>query len=199
MSKNTPGVRYAEAERETTETNVRVVLDLDGGSRQDISTGIGFLDHMLGLMAFHGQFDLGVTAEGDLFIDDHHTVEDIAIVLGAALREAVGDGSIVRYADNHSVMDDALVLVALDMGGRSHLTFDVKFRRERIGALATENIREFFAALCRKSRIALHVKEITSDNDHHLCEAIFKGFGRALNQATRTVDRRSSSTKGKID
>lgn len=199
MAKNAPGIRYAEAERETNETVVRVVIDLDGGGRQDVTTGIGFLDHMLCLMAFHGQFDLGITAEGDLQVDDHHTVEDVAMVLGMAIRDAIGDGSIIRYSDNHSVMDDALVLVALDFGGRSHLSFDANFRRDQLGQLSTENVREFFSALCRKARIALHIREIKSENDHHLCEAIFKGFGRALHEATRSVDRRSSSTKGKMD
>lgn len=201
MSKNAPGVRYADVFRETAETRVQVVLDLDGGTRRDISTGIGFFDHMLMQLAFHGQFDVGISAEGDLHIDDHHTVEDVGIVLGQALAQALDNGEPVeRYGDLHSPMDEALALVALDISGRGMLIWDVPFRREKIGDLATECIREFFRALSTHAGITLHVRLVTGENDHHIAEAIFKGFGRALHHATRKSERRgSTSTKGKRD
>lgn len=200
MAKAALGVRYAEILRETTETRIQVVLDLDGGTRRDITTGVGFFDHMLQQLAFHGQMDLGIQVEGDLEIDDHHTVEDVGIVLGKAVRQALeGDEAIVRYADCHTAMDDSLVLVALDLGGRAFLVWDVEFTRESLGALATENVREFFRAFTSYAGITLHVKTIAGCNDHHLCEAIFKGVGRVLHQATRPTDRRAATTKGKRD
>lgn len=201
MSKTAQGVRYAELDRETSETHIQVVLDLDGGTRRDILTGIGFFDHMLELFAFHGQVDIGIGAEGDLEVDDHHTVEDTGIVLGKAIREALAAGdAIIRYGSSYLPMDEALVLVAMDVSGRGQLHWDVEFKREKIGDLSTENVREFFRALTAHSGITLHVRKITGDNDHHICEAIFKGFGVALNQATRVSERRNSnSTKGKQD
>jgi imidazoleglycerol-phosphate dehydratase len=200
MSKGAPGVRYAEIYRETSETRIQVVLDLDGGTRRDISTGIGFFDHMLQQLAFHGQVDIGVAVEGDLNIDDHHTVEDVGIVLGQALSQALGDEPIERYGSNHTPMDEALALIALDISGRGILGFDVEWRREKIGELSTECIREFFRALSAHAGITLHIRKIAGENDHHVCEAIFKGFGRALFQATRASDRRgATSTKGSRD
>ncbi len=200
MSKIVPSVRYAEVDRETAETTIHAVLDLDGGSRQDVSTGIGFFDHMLQQMAFHGFMNLGLAVEGDLQVDDHHTIEDIGIVIGQAIREALQGGAIDRFASNHSVMDESLVLVALDISGRGILTFDCPFHREKIGEMSTECVREFFRALCAHACITLHIRKVAGENDHHTCEAIFKGFGRALHAATRMVDRRTpSSTKGKLD
>lgn len=201
MSKNASGVRYAELDRETNETHIQVVLDLDGGSRRDILTGIGFFDHMLTLFAFHGQVDVGIGAEGDLEVDDHHTVEDTGIVLGKAIREALSAGEgIERYGHAIVPMDEALVLVAMDIGGRGQIHWDLDFRRERIGDLATENVREFFRALTAHAGITMHVRKMAGENDHHVCEALFKGFGLALNQATRVTERRgSTSTKGKLD
>lgn len=200
MSKNVPAVRYAEVDRETAETTIHAVLDLDGGSRQDVSTGIGFFDHMIHQLAFHGYLNLGITVEGDLHVDDHHTVEDVGIVLGRAIRDALQGEPIERYASNHTVMDEALVLVALDISGRGVLTFDCDFKREQIGQMSTECIREFFRALCSHGGITLHVHKIAGENDHHVAEAIFKGFGRALHAATRRVERRvPSSTKGQVD
>lgn len=201
MSRDAPGVRYAEVFRETSETRVQVVLDLDGGTRRDILTGIGFFDHMLSQLAFHGHIDLGVSAEGDIEIDDHHTVEDVGIVLGQALAQATdANDSIARYSDNHTPMDEALVLVSVDVSGRGVLVFDVDFKREKIGDLSTECIREFFRALTTHSGITVHIKKIAGDNDHHVCEAIFKGFGRAISAAYGKVERQhGSSTKGKRD
>lgn len=200
MSKSTPGVRFAELYRESGETRIQVVLDLDGGTRRDISTGVGFFDHMLQQLAFHGRIDVGISAEGDLHIDDHHTVEDVGIVLGKALSQAVGNEPIVRYGHTMSPMDEALVLVALDISGRGILTYDVDFRREKIGDMATENIREFFRALSAHGGITLHIRKIAGENDHHVAEAIFKGIGRALYEATRKSERRGvTSTKGMLD
>ncbi len=201
MSKGTPGVRFAELYRETSETRVQIVLDLDGGTRQDITTGIPFFNHMLQQLAFHGQVDIGLSAEGDLEIDDHHTVEDCGIVLGQALYQALDQSDpIVRYASNHTPMDEALVLVALDFSGRSILHFDVDWKREKIGDLSTECVREFFRALSAHARLTLHIKKIHGENDHHVCEAIFKAFGRALHEAVAKTERRGvTSTKGKRD
>ncbi len=201
MSKTAPGVRYAEVERETKETRVQVVLDLDGGTRRDILTGIGFFDHMLAQLAFHGQFDVGISAEGDLEIDDHHTIEDVGIVLGQAIRQALdSDSSIARYADSVTVMDEALVLVAIDISGRGMLCFDMEFKRDSIGEMSTECVREFLRAFSTHSGITIHVRKLAGENDHHICEALFKGLGRSLFEATRKIDRRgSASTKGSID
>jgi len=201
MSKEAPGVRYAEIFRETSETRIQVVLDLDGGTRRDITTGIGFFDHMLAQLAFHGQMDLGISAEGDLHIDDHHTVEDVGIVLGNALAQALDQSdAIERYGSNHTPMDEALVLVAVDFSGRGGLYYDVGFTRDKIGDLSTECIREFFRALASHGGITLHLRKVTGSNDHHICEALFKGLGQAVHQATRRTDRRgAASTKGSRD
>jgi imidazoleglycerol-phosphate dehydratase len=201
MLKGQSTVRYAEIDRETNETRVNVVLDLDAGSKQDIRTGIGFFDHMLTQLAFHGHLNLGVSADGDLGVDDHHTIEDIGIVMGKALREALLESDpIVRFASNHTPNDDALALVAIDISGRGQCHFDVPFTRDRIGSMATESVREFFQAFAVHAGMTIHVRKITGQNDHHLCEAIFKGFGRALFEATRCTDRHGvPSAKGQID
>lgn len=200
MAKNSTSVRYAEVDRETAETSIHAVLDLDGGTRSDISTQVGFLDHLLQQFAFHGQFDLGLSVEGDLHIDDHHTVEDVGIVLGRAFREAMHNDPVERYASLHSPMDEALVLVAVDISGRGVLTFECDFRREKLGELSTECIREFFRSFCAHAGITLHIHRVCSENDHHLAEAVFKGVGRALYAATRRAERRGpASTKGKLD
>jgi imidazoleglycerol-phosphate dehydratase len=178
-----------------------VVLDLDGGTRRDILTGIGFFDHMLAQLAFHSQMDLGLSAEGDLEIDDHHTVEDVGIVLGQAITLALeSTDPIVRFGSLHTPMDEALVLIAIDISGRGLLNWDVEFKRDQLGELSSECIREFFRALAAHSGITIHVHKICGENDHHVCEAIFKGFGRAFYDATRKTDRYgSTSTKGKRD
>lgn len=201
MSKNPPGVRFAEIYRETAETRIQLVLDLDGGTRRDISTGIAFFDHMLSQMAFHGQFDVGISAEGDLEIDDHHTVEDVGIVLGKAFAQALDNSDpIERYSSNHTPMDEALVLFAVDISGRGMLTYDVPFKREHIGGLSTECVREFFRAFATHSGMTIHIRYVAGENEHHICEAIFKAFGRAIREATRKSERRgSTSTKGKRD
>lgn len=201
MSKNAPGARFAEVDRESSETRVEVVLHVDGGTRRDVMTGIAFFDHMLQQLAFHGQLDLGLKAEGDLDVDDHHTVEDCGIVLGQALSRALdSNDAIVRYASNFTPMDEALVLVALDISGRGVLVFDVDWKREQLGGLSTECVREFFRAVSSHARMTIHIKKIHGENDHHVCEAIFKGFGRALHEAAKKTERRGpASTKGKLD
>lgn len=200
MSKSTPGVRYAEVERETSETKVRVVLDLDGGTRSDVATGVAFFDHMLSQTAFHGMIDLGIQCEGDLHIDDHHSVEDIGIAFGRAFAKAVDlTESIQRYASVHVPMDEALVLCAIDICGRPTLVWDVPFRRESIGSLSLENVREFFLAFVNNARVSLHIKKIHGDNDHHVCEAVFKAFGLCLREAAVKLERRGpASTKGQL-
>lgn len=201
MSKGARGVRYAEIDRETKETRIHAVLDLDGGTKQDISTGIAFFDHMLELMAFHGRFDLGIVAEGDLGVDDHHTVEDVGIVLGKAFREALAETDpIVRFASCHTPMDEALVLTALDFSGRGMHYFEGSFRSDRLGQLSTQAVPEFFRAFSNHAGLSLHQTVLKGINDHHISEALFKGIGLALHAATQVVDRRaSSSTKGKVD
>ncbi len=194
-------MRFAEIYRETTETRVQVVLDLDGGTRRDVLTGIGFFDHMLHQLAFHGQFDLGLSVEGDLDVDDHHSVEDSGILLGQAFSQAIQNSDpIVRYGSNMTPMDEALVLVSLDFSGRGILAYDVPFTREKIGDLSTECIREFFRALSTHAKMTLHIKKLAGENDHHVSEAIFKGVGQAIFQATRRSERYgSTSTKGSRD
>lgn len=200
MSKGTSGVRFAEIDRETNETSVSITLDLDGGDKQDIATGLGFFDHMLHQLAFHGRLAIGLKASGDLEIDDHHTVEDVGISLGMALREALASSdNIVRFADNVTPMDEALVQVAIDLSGRSACVCQLDFRREKIGDVATECLVEFFQALSRNGNFALHIRKIHGENDHHVAEAAFKGLGRAIHAATRMVDRRgATSTKGHL-
>jgi imidazoleglycerol-phosphate dehydratase len=202
MSNTAPGVRYGEFERETAETRVRVALDFDGGHQRKISTGIGFFDHMLELFAFHGRLDIGIQCEGDRHVDDHHTIEDVGIVLGQAINHALSDPTfrIQRYADNHTPMDEALVLCAVDICGRSNLVFDVPFTREKIGEMSTECVEEFFKSVTRTGNFTLHLRKICGTNEHHIVEACFKAFGRALHDAVEVIDRTSgpASTKGSL-
>ena len=197
MSKSSQGLRHAEIERETKETKVYINLGFDGGSKQDIKTGVGFFDHMLQQLGFHGMLDLGVSCEGDLHIDDHHTIEDVGISLGQAIRKALHDSPIARFASLHVPMDDALVLVAIDVSGRGALVFNVPFARETIGDMSTECVREFFKSVALHAGINLHMHKVAGENDHHVCEALFKGFGIVLNRAAEPVDRQGpASTKG---
>jgi imidazoleglycerol-phosphate dehydratase len=201
MSQGAKGVRFSELYRETKETRVSVVVDLDGGSKQDVSTGIGFFDHMLVLLAFHGRLDVGINAEGDLHVDDHHTSEDVGIVFGRAFRDALQDSEpIERFGEATVPMDEALVHVALDVSGRGMLFFRHDFRRERVGDLSTECVREFLRAFAAHAGITLHVRVLAGENDHHIIEAVFKAVGVALHRATRRSERLgSTSTKGTID
>jgi imidazoleglycerol-phosphate dehydratase len=188
--------------RKTKETEVEVDVDLDGTGRSSIATGIGFLDHMLDLLARHSRIDMRVNAKGDLHVDHHHTAEDVGIALGQALKQALGDmKGITRYADVHMPMDEALTRVALDISGRPFLVFDVKFVRAKIGAFDTELVQEWFQALAMNAGVTLHVATLHGANDHHIAESCFKGLARALRAAV-AIDSRAAneipSTKGTL-
>ena len=177
--------RIAVMTRNTNETKISMTLNLDGRGKADIHTGIGFFDHMLNSFARHGFFDLELHAQGDLEVDTHHTIEDVGIVLGRAIREAVGDKrGIARYGSKILPMDDSLVLCALDLCGRPWLSFELTLERERVGDLETEMIREFFYAVSYGGEMNLHLRQLSGSNNHHIIEAAFKAFARALDEAT---------------
>ncbi len=191
--------RIAKIERITSETKIKLELNLDGSGKADVKTGIGFLDHMLDLWTFHGLFNLKLTCKGDLEIDAHHTTEDIALALGSALDEAVGEKKgIVRYGYSYLPMDEALLRVALDLSGRPEFVFSGEFAQSSIGHLDTQMIRHFFKSLAMSSRMTLHMSILYGINDHHKCEGLFKALGRALRQAVEIDPRRTgvASTKG---
>lgn len=193
--------RTAEIRRETKETNILVRLDLDGSGKADIQTGIGFFDHMLTGFARHALIDLTVRAEGDLQVDDHHTIEDTGIVLGQAIAKAVGDKKgIARYGSRILPMDEALVLCSLDLCGRPYLSYDAHFQGEKMGEMSTQMVKEFFYAVSYSAMMNLHMKVLTPGNDHHVCEAMFKAFGKALDMAVQIDPRITDvlSTKGVI-
>ncbi|HKK27524.1 MAG TPA: imidazoleglycerol-phosphate dehydratase HisB [Gemmatimonadota bacterium] len=175
--------RVGEAVRETSETSVRVRVDLEGSGRSEIDTGIGFLDHMLELLARHALLDLAVEAEGDLHVDEHHTVEDVGLVLGQAMDRALGERRGIRRYGFLLPMDESLARVAVDLGGRPCLVFQAEFSRERVGDLPTELVEDFLKALSDRLRANLHVRVEYGRNDHHRIEAIFKALGRALRAA----------------
>ena len=177
-------MRQATITRKTAETDITLTLHLDGRGTGDIDTGCGFLDHMLTLFARHARFDLTVRCQGDTYVDDHHTVEDVGIALGQALAAALGDlRGVNRYGEQLLPMDEALALVALDLSGRGTLCYEVALPTAKVGTFDTELGKEFFLALTREARITLHVRLLTGENSHHMLEAIFKGFGRALRKA----------------
>src|SRR5438874_5414571 len=195
-------MRKASIRRSTKETDVEVVVDLDGAGAASISTGIGFLDHMLELLARHSRIDLTVKAKGDLHIDQHHTTEDVGIALGQALKQALGDmKGISRYADVHVPMDEALTRVAIDISGRPFLVFKVEFGRAKVGPFDTELVEEWFRAFATNAGVTLHVATLYGGNDHHIAESCFKGLARALRAAV-AVDPRAAdevpSTKGRL-
>jgi imidazoleglycerol-phosphate dehydratase len=191
--------RFAESRRTTNETDIKIRLKLDGAGAHRIRTGVPFLDHMLAHVAVHALMDLDLTCDGDTEIDDHHSVEDLGIVLGQALRQALGDKTgIARYGSQLMPMDEALALVALDFSGRSLLVYEVNIPAEQVGHFDTELVPEFLRALAQHAGLTLHVKLIHGQNSHHIVEAIFKGLGRALGQAVAIDPRRAGvpSTKG---
>jgi len=190
--------RRVTVRRATRETDISVTLDLDGSGAADIATGVGFYDHLLGSLAHHGLLDLTIRATGDLDVDDHHTVEDVALVLGAALAEALGDrAGIVRFGDASVPMDEAVATAVVDVGGRPYAVIDLPFRGERAGTLNLQMIEHALEAFARTSGATVHVRG-TGRNDHHLAEAAFKALGRALRAATEPDPRRRglASTKG---
>ena len=193
--------RVAKIERITNETKIKLELNLDGSGKTEIKTGIGFLDHMLNLWAFHGLFDLKIKCSGDLEIDAHHTTEDIAIVLGSALAKAVGEKKgISRYGHAYVPMDEALSRAALDLSGRSEFVFSGEFSQQTIGQLDTQMITHFFRSLAMSSGMTLHMVILYGINDHHKCEGLFKALGRALRVAVELDPRRTEvvSTKGTL-
>lgn len=195
-------MRRGEITRKTAETDIHMVLRLDGTGRSEIDTGIGFFDHMLRSFARHGFFDLTLTVKGDLAVDCHHTVEDTGIVLGMALREALGGKEgIRRYGSSILPMDETLVMCAIDLCGRSYFASNLVFTKERIGDLDTEMIREFFQAVSSNAGMNLHLRQLDGCNNHHIAEAAFKAFARALSEAVSPDSRISGvlSTKGSLN
>lgn len=193
--------RKADIKRKTLETDISMQYSVDGTGKSEIITGIGFFDHMLTLFAKHGLFDLKINAVGDLNVDCHHTVEDVGIVLGQAIKEALGDKmSIKRYGASHLPMDEALALVALDLGGRPFFVYEAGFTSDKIGEMDAEMVEEFFRAVAFNAGLNLHIKVFYGSNNHHIAEAIFKAFGRALDEATRRDERIEGvmSTKGSL-
>ena len=177
-------MRTSDISRVTAETDIRLSLDLDGRGTSDVDTGVGFLDHMLTLFARHARFDLYVKANGDVYVDDHHTVEDVGIALGQAFAEAVGDKKgICRYGDCILPMDEALILCAVDISGRDHLGYSLEIPAEKVGTFDTELTEEFWLGFVRNSRITLHLKQLEGRNSHHIIEGAFKAAARALRQA----------------
>jgi len=191
--------RKAEVKRKTKETAIFLRLDLDGSGKHSIKTGIPFFDHMLSLLAYHSRMDLSLKAKGDIGVDGHHTLEDVGICLGDCIRMALGEAKgIQRYGMAMIPMDETLVSVALDFSMRPCLVFQMKLRRSKIGTFDPELVEEFFKALCNHSRITLHINLLYGRNSHHMVEAVFKGFGRALREAVSFDERASEipSTKG---
>lgn len=194
-------MRTATCVRKTKETDISITLNLDGTGKNDIHTGIGFFDHMLDGMARHGLFDLCVSVKGDLDVDCHHTVEDTGIVLGMAIREALGDkAGIKRYGHIIIPMDETLALCAVDLSGRPYLKFSADFTVDKLGELDTEMVREFFYAVSYSAMMNIHLKIMDGDNNHHMAEALFKSFGKALDMATMEEPRikEAWTTKGSL-
>ena len=193
-------MRRATVQRKTKETDISLAIALDGSGKSAISTGIGFFDHMLDQIARHGLFDLEIAAKGDLHIDDHHTVEDVGIALGQAIKQALGDRKgIRRYATAHVPMDEALTRVSLDLSGRAFLVFEAQFPTPKIGTFDTELVRDFFQALAGNCGANVHVDNIRGANSHHIAESCFKALARALREAVEIDPRQSDaipSTKG---
>lgn len=193
--------RTADYVRKTKETDISLHLNLDGTGSSSINTGIGFFDHMLDGFARHGLFDLKVNVAGDLAVDSHHTIEDTGIVLGNAIKEAVGDKKgIRRYGSCILPMDETLVLCAVDLSGRPYLVFDGEFTTDRVGYMDTEMVKEFFYAISYTAGMNLHIRVLSGGNNHHMIEAMFKAFAKALDQAT-VIDPRITdilSTKGSL-
>ena len=182
-------MRCAEINRKTNETDIALALKLDGSGIADINSGCGFLDHMLTLFAVHSGFDLSVKCDGDTYVDYHHSVEDIGIALGQAFSQALGDkGGIARYGDIILPMDEALILCAVDISGRAHLSYDVAALPAKIGDFDTELVEEFLLGFVRNCNITLHIKQLSGKNAHHIVEGVFKALGRTLKKAVFIAD-----------
>ena len=193
--------RISQVQRKTNETDIALSLNLDGNGKQNISTGIGFFDHMLSGFTRHGFFDLDLQVKGDLEVDCHHTIEDTGIVLGNAIRKALGDKKgIKRFGSMILPMDETLVLCAIDLSGRPYFAFDADFTTDRVGDMDTEMVREFFYAVSYAAAMNLHIKVLTPGNNHHMMEAMFKAFAKALDMAVGMDSRITDvlSTKGSL-
>ena len=192
-------IRASQIKRDTKETNINLSINLDGDGVNNIKTEIGFFNHMLTLMAFHSDIDIKLEADGDLDVCDHHLIEDTGICIGKCIKEALGDKKgIMRYSTVCIPMDEALVMVSLDISGRAFLHFEGDFKRESIGNFSVEMVQEFFRALAFNAEITLHIKVLYGENDHHKIEGIFKAFGRALKEAIRIETNSIPSSKGCI-
>ncbi len=179
-------MRTSEIKRKTNETDIKLSLNLDGSGKSEIECGCGFLEHMLTLFAKHAHFDLTLTCTGDTYVDDHHTVEDIGIALGEAFYNALGDKKgIVRYADTILPMDESLILTAVDLSGRAHLSYSLDIPTEKVGTFDTELCEEFFTAFVRTAQCTLHIRKISGTNSHHIIEGAFKSFARTMSGAVR--------------
>lgn len=177
-------MRNAEIVRNTAETKIRLKLDLDGTGRSEIATGVGFLDHMLTLFAKHGRFDLTVTCNGDTYVDDHHTVEDVGIALGQAFKMALGNKKgITRYGNMILPMDDSLILTAVDLSGRGYLGFDLQIPTQKVGTFDTELVEEFWLGFIRNAQCTLHIRQMAGTNSHHIIEGAFKSVARSMRRA----------------
>lgn len=193
--------RTASIVRKTRETDITLRLDLDGSGKTEIHTGIGFFDHMLNSFARHGFFDLSLSVKGDLEVDTHHTIEDTGIVLGSAIKEALGDKkSIKRYGSMILPMDESLILTAIDLSGRPYFCYDVNLTTERVGEFETEMVKEFLYAVSYSGEMNLHIKQLSGENNHHIIEGIFKSFAKALDEAVLKDLRIADvlSTKGSL-
>ncbi|ACB85567.1 imidazoleglycerol-phosphate dehydratase HisB [Natranaerobius thermophilus] len=193
--------RVATVERKTSETEIQLSVNLDGQANFSIDTPVYFLNHMLELFSYHSGFDLEIEASGDTEIDNHHIVEDIALVLGEAFRKAIGDkGGINRYANIHLPMDETLILVVVDISGRPHLSYGLEFQNERVGQFETALFREFFKSFVNESKITLHLRQLSGTDPHHIAEATFKGLARSLREAVRISGDTAKipSSKGKL-
>ena len=193
-------MRKAETVRKTGETDITLSLDIDGKGESEISSGVGFLDHMLTLFSRHGRFDLKLKCIGDTYVDDHHSTEDIAIALGSAFRKALGDKrGIKRYGDVVLPMDEALVLASVDISGRSYIRFTSNFQTEKIGTFDVEILEDFFTSFAENAGITLHIRQLDGRNSHHIAEAMFKAVARALRKAVEIDEKAKDeipSTKG---
>lgn len=190
-------MRSYKVERNTLETQILVEINLDGTGKADIDTGVGFFDHMLTLMAFHGKFDMKVKCHGDTYVDDHHTIEDIGIALGECVKQALGDKrGIRRYSTVFIPMDEALARTSIDVSNRPFLVFNADFTDERVGNMTTQMVKEFFRAFVNESRVTLHINLLHGENDHHKIEAIFKSFARALKEGIEIISDEVASSKG---
>ena len=193
-------MRKAEIVRKTGETDITLSLDIDGKGESEISSGVGFLDHMLTLFSRHGRFDLTLKCIGDTYVDDHHSTEDIAIALGSAFRKALGDKrGIMRYGDIILPMDEALILASVDISGRSYLRFTSDFQTEKIGTFDVELLEDFFTSFSENAGITLHIRQLDGRNSHHIAEAMFKAVARAMRKAVEIDEKAKDeipSTKG---